>query len=100
MNDTVIDVKKQVSRKLKAPNKYKVIILNDDYTPADFVIALLIKVFRASQDEALRLTVQIHEEGSAVVGVYTHEIAEQKVAESTEISRMNGHPLVTKASQE
>ena len=100
MTDTVFEEKTRVTRKLKEPSKYKVVVLNDDYTPMEFVIALLVKVFSISTEKAIQLTFQIHDQGSAAVGIYSYEIAEQKVAESTELSRLNGHPLVTKAVQE
>lgn len=100
MTDTVFEEKTRVTRKLKEPSKYKVVILNDDYTPMEFVIALLVKVFSISAEKAIQLTFQIHDQGSAAVGIYSYEIAEQKVAESTELARLNGHPLVTKAIQE
>lgn len=98
--DAVIEEKTVTSRKLKEPSKYKVLVLNDDYTPMEFVVALLTKVFRIDHDSAVELTMKIHHDGSAVAGVYSHEIAEQKVIESTELARLNGHPLVIKAVQE
>ena len=98
--ETDIVEKIKTTRKLKEPGKYKVIVLNDDYTPMNFVIALLVKIFRISEDNAVQLTMKIHHDGSAVAGVYSYEIAEQKVLEATELSRLNGHPLIVKASQE
>jgi ATP-dependent Clp protease adaptor protein ClpS len=100
MTDTAIEEKTRVTRKLKEPSKYKVVVMNDDYTPVEFVIALIVKVFSVDTSAAIKLTYQIHEEGSAAVGIYSYEIAEQKVAEATELSRLNGHPLVIKAVQE
>jgi len=100
MTDTAIEEKTRVTRKLKEPSKYKVVVMNDNYTPVEFVIALLVKVFSVGTESAIKLTYQIHEQGSAAVGIYSYEIAEQKVAEATELSRLNGHPLVTKAVQE
>ena len=75
------------------PGKYKVIIMNDDHTPFDWVIEVLMSIFRKGQDEAKRLTLEIHEKGSAVAGVYSYEIAEQKVFETISASRENGFPL-------
>jgi ATP-dependent Clp protease adaptor protein ClpS len=98
--DTVIEEKTVTSKKIKRPSMYKVVVLNDDYTPIDFVIALLIKVFRVNEDAAINLTMRIHHEGSAVAGVYSYEIAEQKTIEATELARLNGHPLIIKAVQE
>jgi ATP-dependent Clp protease adaptor protein ClpS len=92
--DTVIEEK--TKQTLKEPPKFKVIIFNDDFTPVEFVIALLVHVFNKDQDTAAQLTLKIHNDGSAVVGVYSHEIAEQKVNDATKMSRSHGHPLVTK----
>jgi len=89
--DVVIDTKQK--KKIKEPSKYKVLMLNDDHTPMDWVIDLLCKVFKHSETTAKELTMKIHNEGSAVVGIYTYEIAEQKVVESTNASRERGFPL-------
>lgn len=78
---------------LKYPSRYKVIILNDDFTPMDFVIKLLIEVFNKNINQAKEITVGIHEKGKAVAGEFNMEIAEQKVSEVTLISRHHGHPL-------
>ena len=78
---------------LKYPERFNVIILNDDYTPMDFVIKLIIEVFNKNIEQAKDLTVQIHDKGKAIVGSYNQEIAEQKVNEVTLISRHHGHPL-------
>mgnify|MGYP003705195749 CR=1 FL=1 len=75
-------------------------ILNDDKTPVDFVVAMFIQVFKHSQTNALDLTVKIHNEGSAVAGIYTHEIAEQKITDATNLARGHGFPLVLKAEAE
>ncbi len=78
---------------LKYPDRFNVIILNDDFTPMDFVIKLLIEVFNKDINQAKDITVQIHEKGKAVAGTYNMEVAEQKVSEVTLISRHNNHPL-------
>jgi ATP-dependent Clp protease adaptor protein ClpS len=72
---------------------WKVIFLNDDKTPMEFVIDLLTQVFKHNESTAKKLTLEIHETGSAVAGVYTHEIAETKGIESTSIARSQGFPL-------
>ena len=100
MTDTAIEEKTRVTRKLKEPSKYKVVVMNDNYTPMEFVVALLVKVFGIPTDAAVQLTLEVHNQGSAVAGIYSYEIAEQKVSEATELSRLNGHPLVLKAVQE
>jgi ATP-dependent Clp protease adaptor protein ClpS len=78
---------------LKFPSRYNVVLINDDYTPMDFVIQLLIEIFNRSINEAKDITMQIHENGKGVAGTYSHEVAEQKHAESVMISRHHGHPL-------
>lgn len=75
------------------PNKFKVVFHNDDMTPMEFVIDLLQSVYNKSQQQAETITVQVHNEGKGVAGIYYYEIAEQKVAESTMISRTAGYPL-------
>lgn len=89
--DVVIDTK--TIKKTREPSKYKVLMLNDDNTPMDWVVDLLTTIFKHSQTTAKELTMKIHNEGSAVVGIYTYEIAEQKVVESTNASRERGFPL-------
>ena len=78
---------------LTRPNKFKVVFHNDDMTPMEFVIDLLQSVYNKSQQQAETITVQVHNEGKGVAGIYYYEIAEQKVAESTMISRTAGYPL-------
>ena len=85
---------------LHIPSLYKVILVNDDVTPVDFVIALLEHVFKHDEVTAQHVTMQIHNEGSGVAGIYPFEIAEQKGMEATSISRQNGHPLVIKVEEE
>jgi len=83
-----------------SPGKYKVVFYNDDVTPMQFVIALLEHTFNHSTDDAKRITMQVHNEGTGIAGVYTYEIAEQKGVEATLISRQNGWPLVIKVEEE
>jgi len=82
------------------PRKYKVILYNDDHTPVEFVIQLLINLFHKSNSEAEAITVSVHNEGQGVAGIYQYEIAEQKVYEATNISRSNGFPLTLKVEEE
>ena len=85
--DTVGDIQ------LREPNKYHVIFMNDDYTPMEFVVSILVDIFHHNYDTANELTQLIHDKGKAVVGTYSHEIAEQKAIESTAMARSAGHPL-------
>ncbi len=78
---------------LKFPRRFNVILHNDDFTPMEFVIHLLVEIFNKNIDQAKDITLKIHNEGRAVAGTYSLEIAEQKVQEATIISRHSGHPL-------
>lgn len=89
--DVVIDEK--VQQIVLEPEPVKVIMLNDDITPVDFVVELLIKIFRHTQESAKEITLKIHTEGSSVVGAYSFEVAEQKTKEAIEESRSRGFPL-------
>lgn len=96
------DVKHNSSTKerIVTPRMFKVIIFNDDFTPHDFVVDLLKSVFRKDTQTAATLTMQVHRGGSAVVEVYTRDIAETKVAKAIELARAGGHPLVLEAVPE
>ncbi len=78
---------------IKYPDRFNVVLLNDDFTPMEFVIQLLVEVFNTSIEEAKEVMIKVHEEGKGVAGMYGLEIAEQKQQESTIISRHHGHPL-------
>ena len=88
-----VKIDEKISIKLQPPKLWKVVVLNDDQTPMEFVIELLVTVFKHSTSVAKDLTMEIHTSGSAIVGVYAHEIAEQRGVEATQISRSNGFPL-------
>ena len=78
---------------IKPPSLYKVILVNDDYTPMDFVVEVLVSIFRMNKSFATRVMLDVHTKGAGVCGIYTYEIAEQKTTESTTISRQHGFPL-------
>lgn len=98
--DLIIEKKKVTNKKLQEPKKYKVIICNDDVTPVDFVITLLMSIFRHNEQNAKELTIEVHYKGSAVAGIYNYEIAEQKAIEGINLSRTNGFPLILKVEEE
>jgi ATP-dependent Clp protease adaptor protein ClpS len=77
----------------KTPSFYKVVILNDDFTPRDYVIHVLKKFFKKTDEEATDLMLQVHHKGSGVAGVYTFEIAETKSFQVNEYSKQNQYPL-------
>jgi ATP-dependent Clp protease adaptor protein ClpS len=80
--------------KLKRPPLYKVILLNDDYTPMEFVVQLLEILFGMTREKATQIMLHVHTRGKGVCGVYTHEIAETKVAQVNEYARRHQHPLL------
>ncbi len=79
--------------KTKRPPLYKVLLLNDDYSPMDFVVHILKKYFRKNESEANDIMLQVHNQGTGLAGVYTYEIAETKVFHVNEYSKKNKHPL-------
>ena len=96
MTDTAIKTLTKEKIKIEEPSKYDVLFLNDEITTVEFVIKILKQIFSKSQDEAIKVTQQIHEQGSGVVGTYLHEIAEQKGIETTLLAREAGYPLQVK----
>lgn len=78
---------------IKYPARYNVVFLNDDHTPMEFVIHLLVEVFNKNIAQAKDITLKIHNDGRCIVASYHYEIAEQKAQEASVISRHNGHPL-------
>lgn len=85
---------------LEEPKKYKVRLLNDDFSTMDFVIEVLMKVFRKTLDESEKIMLDVHNNGSAICGVYTHEIAFTKVAQVKTMARKAGFPLKAVAQEE
>lgn len=79
--------------KTKKPSLYKVLLLNDDYTPMEFVVHVLEKYFNKGREEATRIMLHVHQKGVGVCGVYTFEVAETKVTQVMDFSRQHGHPL-------
>jgi len=84
----------EVKPKLKQPPLYKVIILNDDYTPMDFVVEVLQRFFGMDQEKATQIMMHVHTRGIGVCGVYTRDVAETKVHQVNNFSRENQHPLL------
>ncbi|HEV2161459.1 MAG TPA: ATP-dependent Clp protease adapter ClpS [Stellaceae bacterium] len=79
--------------KTKKPSMYKVLMLNDDYTPMEFVVHILERFFGKSRDEATRIMLHVHRRGVGVCGVYTYEVAESKVTQVMDFARQHQHPL-------
>ena len=100
-NENDIDIVKESSKsKLKRPPLYKVILNNDDYTPMEFVIEVLIRFFSMDIEKANQKMLQVHHQGRAIVGTYTADVAETKVSQVNQFSRDNEHPLLCTMEQE
>jgi ATP-dependent Clp protease adaptor protein ClpS len=79
--------------KTKKPSMYKVLMLNDDYTPMEFVVHILEKFFNKNRQEATRIMLHVHRRGVGICGVYTYEVAETKVTQVMDFARQHQHPL-------
>ena len=79
--------------KTRKPAMYKVLMLNDDYTPMEFVVHVLERFFQKSREEATRIMLHVHRRGVGVCGVFTYEVAETKVTQVMDLARQNQHPL-------
>jgi ATP-dependent Clp protease adaptor protein ClpS len=79
--------------KTRKPAMYKVLMLNDDYTPMEFVVHVLERFFQKTREEATRIMLHVHRRGVGVCGVYTYEVAETKVTQVMDLARQNQHPL-------
>jgi ATP-dependent Clp protease adaptor protein ClpS len=100
MAETLTKVKESIDTVILEPGKYKVVLYNDNHTPVEFVIALLIKIFRHSEASAIDITMKVHNDGKGTAGIYSHEVAEQKGMEGTDMARKHGYPLVIKVEAE
>jgi ATP-dependent Clp protease adaptor protein ClpS len=98
--DNSVAHKNKTTDKLKEPGKYKVIVCNDDVTPVEFVVSMLVAVFRHDEKSALAITLDVHTKGSAVAGTFSYEVAEQKAIDATNLARASGYPLITKVEPE
>tara|TARA_B100000900_G_scaffold411532_1_gene431377 strand:+ start:206 stop:508 length:303 start_codon:yes stop_codon:yes gene_type:complete len=100
MSIAEVKLDEKIQQDIKEPGKFKIVMLNDDLTPMEFVVDILQRIFRHSHKTAEQLTLTIHSEGSAIVGTYTFEVAEQKASEAMGLSRANGFPLNLKIEAE
>lgn len=87
-------VVEEAKPRLKKPPLYKVVLLNDDYTPMEFVVEVLQVFFRMDRPKATQIMLHVHMRGKGVCGVFTHEIAETKAAQVNDYSREHQHPLL------
>jgi ATP-dependent Clp protease adaptor protein ClpS len=89
--DTGLAVKTRA--KTKKPSMYKVLMLNDDYTPMEFVVYILERIFNKSGEDATRIMLHVHQKGVGLCGVFTYEVAETKATQVMDLARRNQHPL-------
>src|SRR6185312_6650996 len=93
MSQTVVKPRTKVQPKVERPKLYKVILLNDDYTPREFVVRVLKAEFRMTGDQALRVMITAHRRGVCVVAVFTKDVAETKATRATDAGKAAGYPL-------
>ena len=93
MTDTPVKPRTKTKTKTQRPPLYKVILLNDDYTPREFVVLVLKAVFRMGEETAYRVMMTAHRRGACVIAVYTRDVAETKAKEATELGKSKGYPL-------
>ncbi|MDE0796478.1 MAG: ATP-dependent Clp protease adapter ClpS [Alphaproteobacteria bacterium] len=91
--DSETGVVTRTKPKTKKPSMYKVIMLNDDFTPMEFVILVLERFFSKSQEESTQIMLHVHQKGVGVCGVFTYEVAETKVQQVMDLARQHQHPL-------
>ncbi len=91
--DGEVGVITRTKQKLKKPDLYRVLLLNDDYTPMEFVVHVLERFFRKNRDEATQIMLHVHQHGVGECGVYTYEVAETKVTQVLDFARQHQHPL-------
>lgn len=92
-SDSDVGLATKPKSKTEKPKMYKVLLLNDDYTPMEFVVHVLERYFGISASQAYELMMQVHQKGLAVVGVFSHDVAETKVMQVMELARKHQHPL-------
>jgi ATP-dependent Clp protease adaptor protein ClpS len=90
---TGLGVATRTRAKTKQPSLYKVLMLNDDYTPMEFVVLCLQRFFRMGLEDATRVMLHVHQKGVGVCGIFTYEVAETKVSQVIDFARQNQHPL-------
>jgi ATP-dependent Clp protease adaptor protein ClpS len=100
MSQEQIVLSEKTKSQVEEPKRWKVLLLNDETTPMDFVVGILTDIFKHTQETAKGITIEVHNTGSGVAGVYSFEIAEAKAVESTQLARSNGFPLQVKMEEE
>jgi ATP-dependent Clp protease adaptor protein ClpS len=90
---TTVTPRTKTRPKVERPKLWKVILLNDDYTPREFVVAVLKAVFRMNEDQAYNVMMTAHQRGACVIAVFTRDVADTKAKEATELGKSKGYPL-------
>jgi ATP-dependent Clp protease adaptor protein ClpS len=94
MSDSIIAPGTKIEPKVERPRLHKVILLNDDYTPREFVVAVLKGEFHMTEDQAFNVMITAHKKGACVVAVFTRDVAETKATRATDAGRAKGYPLM------
>jgi ATP-dependent Clp protease adaptor protein ClpS len=92
-NPTIAKPRTKTATKIARPPLWKVILLNDDFTPREFVVQVLKAVFRLNESQSYRVMMTAHQKGACVIAVYTRDVAETKAKEATELGKAKGYPL-------
>ena len=93
MNDTIADTETKVVTKIKRPQMYNVVLLNDDFTPMDFVVRVLEEIFFRNHEDSLAIMLEVHHYGKGIAGTYTKDVAETKAEDTNNIATFNEYPL-------
>jgi ATP-dependent Clp protease adaptor protein ClpS len=93
MSPTIVKPRTKTKQQTQRPPLWKVILLNDDFTPREFVVQVLKAVFRLNESQAFRVMLTAHQKGACVIAVYTRDVAETKAKEATELGKAKGYPL-------
>jgi ATP-dependent Clp protease adaptor protein ClpS len=94
MSKTAVKIRTKIKPQVERPRLHKVILVNDDYTPREFVVTVLKGEFRMTEDEAYKVMITAHRRGVCVVAVYTRDVAETKATRATDMGRAKGYPLM------
>jgi ATP-dependent Clp protease adaptor protein ClpS len=100
MSTTDVKLDEKIKIRVEEPKRWKVVFINDNSTPMEFVASILVEIFKHSEETAREVTLQIHNNGSGIAGAYSYEIAEIKAVESTHLARSNGFPLQIRMEEE
>lgn len=92
-------IKERTDIKIKEPKRYKAVMYNDDFTPMDFVVDILMGIFKKSEEDAFKIMMTVHNNGRAIVGIYSYDIAKTKVEEAVAIAREEGYPFKVKVEE-